>query len=164
MKPLGDHLGPNENIAFVVSESIDDILVGVFITRGVKVHAQHACIREELLYLIFDALRSETDGLEFASALRTDGRYGGMVTAVMTAHFVLPHMERHGHVALDTARRLAALGALDEGGITASVLEEDDLFVIRQDLTDAIHQRVAEMTHHLFAFVLTSQVNESDIR
>ena len=87
-----------------------------------------------------------------------------MIPAVMASHLVLAHMERHRYVALDASRWLTALRTLDKRGIAAAVLEEDDLFMLRQHIADTRDERVGEMAHHLFALVLPAQVDELDVR
>ena len=164
METFGDHLRSDENIAFVVREGIDDILVCGFITRRIEVHTHHTCLGEERLYLILDTLGSKTDGLVLASTNGTDGRYGSVITAVMTTQFVFAHVQRHRHVALDTTRRLTAVDTLYLRRITASVLEEDDLFMLRQTFSYTSDERITEMPFHLFSFVLTAKINERDSR
>ena len=164
MEPFGDHLRTDEDIALVAGKGIDDVLVGGFVTGRIQIHAQHAGFGEEGLYLIFDTLGTETDHLVFASAFRADGRHGCAVAAVMAAQFVLALVVGHRHVALDTTGRFAARHTLYLRSIAASVLEEDDLFMILQDLTDTVHERVGEMTVHLLARILALEVDKVNIR
>ena len=82
----------------------------------------------------------------------------------MTLQFARPQVKRHRYIALDATRRLTALDTLYLWRISSSVLKKNDLFVVRQTLTNPIHQRVREMIVHLFAFVLPLEVNELDIR
>ena len=162
MQTFGDHLRSDKDITFVVGEGIDDILVCGFIPRRIEIHTHHAGFGEERLYLILDSLGTETDGLVLATTNGTDSRHWSVITAVMTTQFVFAHVQGHGHVALDTTRRLTAVDTLYLRRITASVLKEDDLLMIRQTLTNTGYQRVTEMSFHLLSFVLTAKIDERD--
>ena len=164
MQAFGDHLRTDKNIALMVGKRIDDILIRGFITGGIQIHAQHACFREEGLYLIFNPFGTDADGFEFASAVRTDGGNRHMITAIMTLQFAWTQVKRHRHIALDATGRLTALHTLYLRGVAASVLKEDNLFIIRQTLPNTIYQRVRKMVIHLLAFVLPLEVNQLDIR
>ena len=164
MESFGYHLRSDENIAFVVGESIDDILVCGFIPRCIQIHTHHTCLRKERLYLILDTFGTEADGLILTSAVRTDSRYRCVITAVMTTQFMFAHMERHRHVALNTTRRLTTVDTLYLRGITASVLEENDLLMVCQTFPYTRDKRITKMAFHLLALVLLPKVYECDSR
>ena len=83
MEPFGDHLRADQYIALMVSKRIDDILIGRFITGRVQIHSQHTSLREKGLYLIFDALGTESYHLHLSPTMGTSRRNGCMVAAVM---------------------------------------------------------------------------------
>ena len=73
-------------------------------------------------------------------------------------------MQRHRHIALHASGRLTARRTLYLRCISASVLKENDLLMIRQSLPNTFYQRIAEMTVHLLARILALEVNEVNIR
>ena len=164
MQPFRHHLGAYQDVTFMVGESVDDILVSRPVAGGVQIHTQHAGVRKEGLYLVLYPLGAEPDGFVFAAAMRAEVRYRRVIAAIMAPHLLVAQMQGHRHVALHAPRRLAAGGTLYLGGIAASVLEEDDLFALRQHPADLRYQRVTEMAVHLFAFILASEINQPYLR
>jgi hypothetical protein len=75
---------------------------------------------------------------------------------------VLVKCERH--VALRAFLHFAALDALDEWRISAPVLEDDDLLVLGKFFAYAGYKRVGKVAVHLFAVVLTLEVNHGNER
>ena len=96
--------------------------------------------------------------------MRTHGRHGHMITAVVAPQFPWTQMKRHRHITLHASRRLPASGALQLRRIASAVLEEDDLFMVRQALPYMLHQRVGEMSVHLFSRILALEVYEPYLR
>ena len=70
MKPLGDHLGADENVDRAFLESLKCLLQRVLSGHCIGVHPSNPRFRKEALHCVFDFLRSHarmTDARVFAS-------------------------------------------------------------------------------------------------
>ena len=91
MKPLGDHLGPEDNIRLTACNALPCLIVGAAAAHCIGIHAEHAGFGKKLLEFLLDSLGSlAKDGQRRGGALRASGRHGDFASAKM-AHEALDY-------------------------------------------------------------------------
>ena len=139
MQALGDHLGADEDINLAGAEIAQDAAVIVLAFHGIGVHAADARVREEFGQGVLDLLRAgagEADGRVAAFLVRAERRDRFDVAANVAGQVLLDAMVGEGDAAIGAIRDEAASRALQRGGVTAPVQEQDGLLAPFEPLVD----------------------------
>src|SRR3712207_5758207 len=95
IQPLTDHLRADEQIGLAAREIVNNALIGVAGAGGIKVHAGHPGLGEELTDIILYLLRAVTTPLKLGTAtIGAHRRHAIREAAVMTCQQIEPLIER----------------------------------------------------------------------
>jgi hypothetical protein len=124
--PLGDHLGPDQDVQFLSPESVEDLFVRTFPACRVSVHSPDAGFGKKSPDFLFDPFRAFPDRLNLrALAGRAPGRRNDLVFAVVATQALLGPMQRETHTAVRALDQMPAVLTQEGVGI-ASPVEEDE--------------------------------------
>ena len=137
VKPLGNHLGPDQNIDLVGSEIVQGVTQLVFPTHRVGIDSSDSGTVENLLQNLFNSLRSITSiHNRFAAAFRALLGWQLRKTTNMADEAILFAMKSHRCTAMATVRDIPAFRTENILGKSSAIQEEDGLLSIAQPLFD----------------------------
>src|SRR5688572_1929450 len=145
VEPLGDHLCTEEDVDFATGDAIENVGVSPACGRGIDVHTRHTrrrqMVEQEALHLLS---AESTFAYRRTAALhaRQTNRLG--VAAVVTRQALGRAMDRERNRAVRTGGHVAAGAALDKGGESAPVQQQDGLLAPSDGVAQGPIQRFRE--------------------
>ena len=119
--------------------------MAALMARGIGVDAQGANLRKNGVQGFLDLFGADASEFEriCGMACRTvPGRRRKGISAEVAREAVVAQVESQGDIAMETFRRLAALGAPERSVIAASVEKENRLFACGNPLFDPLQQKL----------------------
>ena len=128
VETLGDHLGTEENIDLAPRHAFEDAVVRPFRTGGVEVHPRDPCFGKSQRNEMLELLRPDpAHPLCFVGAHVTDRRDRLFMAPIVTAQGRRCLVHGEGDRAARAFTHVPASRALQVGGETSAVEEQDDL-------------------------------------
>ena len=164
IESLGNHLRTDQNVGLSGFEVGDDGVEGLLGSHAVAVQPRDTRFGENPGNLLLDLLRPEAHRNHVRNlARRAFRRDLSRVAAIVADEFPPALVVGQRDVAMGTAGRPAALGALDIGREAAAVLEQHYLLAPVEGLADLVQQEFVEMGLALAALGGPQGVGNEDL-
>ncbi len=160
VQSLGDHLRAQQDLHLAAAEGVQGLLVAAGALHGVAVHPQYADAGEAGADLGLQPLRAQAAVVDAPeAALGTLGWGRHLVVAVVAEGDLLRAVVRQRDVAMGTLDHGPAGRALDVGGETAAVQQQDHLAALAQRLVHRRVQVAADRAARAARVLVVSQVD-----